>query len=227
MSRRSPVSLSLCVVGVLAVLLTGVAPVAAEDPPEKSGDANASTATSDQPAQNGQPELKAKTSSKRGNSLADVAGRIKLHKPDAEGGSGIVISDRNLQKVSAKGRISVAGTTEPASDQQAQPPEGAAGEAEENPANQLAKQYQEQKRKVAELEATLESYDKQLAAPNPDPHYAYSHQSPQNRAPGVQDPATVKRDETAKQLEQERTRLEQIRRQAEQAGVRFEDTPKK
>jgi hypothetical protein len=210
------------------------APVVAEDPPEGRSEDDQKATASEQTQKEEEPVLKAQPTAKRGSSLADVAGRIKLNKPPADGGSGVVISDQNLQKVSSKGRISVAGVADPVASEEAAGAAGQTGagapggaDAQNNPANALLEQYLAQKRKVDELEALVAHYDKQLDEPNPDPHYVYSHQSPQNRAPGVQDPAITKRDDAAKQLEEERKQLDEARRKATEAGVRLEEPAKK
>ena len=68
----------------------------------------------------------------------------------------------------------------------------------------------------------LASYDEQLAAPPADPHYAERRNSPQNRAPGVVDPAQGKRDAYAAELEKERAILKDLEKRAKAAGVRVD-----
>jgi len=234
MTRCTACSWNVVMAAALVAVVMMAAPVLAEDPPKGESEEATKEAASEKTQKAEEPVLKARPTAKRGSSLADVASRIRLNKPPADGSSGVVISDQNLQKVSSKGRISVAGAVEPVAGEQA---DGAGGQTvagapgnpdpQNNPANALLEQYLAQRRKVDELEALVAHYDKQLAEPNPDPHYAYSHNSPQNRAPGMQDPATTKRDNAAKQLEEERKKLDEARRKATEAGARLDETATK
>jgi hypothetical protein len=203
---------------LMMVSMIGI-PVMAEDPPEGTQGEPSSQEEAKQASQE-QPVLKSSSSSKQANSLAEAASRIRLQKPAGERSSGLVITNDNLKQTGAKASVSVAGGGEQSSaTQSAGSTTQATSAGTGNPANALVQQYHAQKRNVDLLEERLASYDEQLKQPNRDPHYADYHTSPQNRAPGVQDNAQMKRDNTAKELAQEKQKLEALRRQAVDAGV--------
>lgn len=146
---------------------------------------------------------------------------IKLQKPQDDGSGSLVISDHNVKSVGkdaavSQGSGSVAGSAvAPApSAPSAQQPSAATS------ANAAAEELQAQRIKVQNMETQLADYDRQLAEPSPDPHYPKYQDAPQFRSPGVIDPAQGQRDRLAKQLEQERARLQELEKKAKQAGVR-------
>jgi hypothetical protein len=234
MSRQNRSPWIVTLVMMLAVSLPMAVPALAEDPPEQPPEDPEKAEGAETPGSEA-PVLGSKTSTTKGSSLADVAGRIRLNKPAADG-SGVVISNDNLSKVSSKGKISVAGSStpassaagsgEPASTAGAGAAASADADAAKSPANELITRYFDQKNKVDTLQFRLDDIDRQLAQPSPDPHYQYEHNSPQNRAPGVQDQGAVQREEVAKELAAERAKLEAIRREAQQKGIPLEE-PKK
>jgi len=189
---------------VAAGLTLGAAvPCLAEDPPKED------------------PELKQEAGQHEAppaGSLAAAASKIKLQKPaEGEGGT-VVITDKNIKKsgagaaVSQGSGVSSAGVT---------PTLGASqGSSVASNANQLAAQVLAQKAKVDNMEAQLASYDKQLAAPSPDPHYPNYGNAPQFRSPGVVDPAHGKRDAYAAELEKEKAKLRDMEKRAQQAGAK-------
>jgi hypothetical protein len=203
----------------LAALLIAI-PASAEEP--RQGEETESKETAEQAQQ---VTLKSKKPSSGKNSLAAAASKIRLQRPEGEGSSAFVITDENLKRVSSKGNVSVAGGGQAAAE-----PGAATGSAagtataagEENPANAVVQQYQEQTRTVRGLEERLKLYDEQLEEPSRDAHYPYTHRSPHLRAGGQQDRATAKRDEVAKQLEQEKKKLDAIRSQARREGIQLQ-----
>jgi hypothetical protein len=210
--------------GVLALAPFGVAadePAHQEEQPkERAQEQEAGEAEPVKPAANAET-LKDSRPVVSGNSLAAAASRIRLNRP---AGEGVVISNDNLDDVAAEGTVSVAGgvaSTPPATaaaPQEPGQPAAPGGEAG-NPANALVAQYQEQQRTVKGLEERLANFDSQIAEAPEDPHYPQSQSSPQNRAPGVQDRAQMQREALAKELDQARKALDQIRRRARREGV--------
>jgi hypothetical protein len=189
---------------------------------EEPTDSDRPVASEQQPEQ---PVLKTGSSSK-GNSLAQAASRIRLQRPASGDGSGLVITNDNLQKVGSKGNLSVSGSSaagaapEPATSVAPDAGPGAAGA--QNPANDMVRQFQEQQRAVDALEERLKNFDEQLAQPSRDPHYQSSHNSPHLRAGGVQDTAQTRRDQLAKELESEKKKLEAIQEQARRNGLQLQ-----
>jgi hypothetical protein len=219
MDRQTRARGTVATAWILAAALMMGVPAVAEDPPEGTEGETSSQQAAEQGSQD-QPVLKSKASSKQANSLAAAASRIRLQKPAGDGSSGLVISNDNLKQTGAKASMSVAGGGgQTAAARSAGTTSQATAAGAGNPANALVQQYHQQKRSVDLLEERLASYDEQLKQPNRDPHYADYHSSPHNRAPGVQDSAQKKRDDTAKQLAQEKQKLEALRRQAVDAGV--------
>jgi hypothetical protein len=214
---------SLCAPSVgwlLAIIAIAALPVAAEDPPEETQGEQATQQATGQESSS-EPVLKSKPSTSSGNSLAAAASRIKLQKPAGEAGSGLVISNDNLKRAGSGGVMSVgSGATQaPAAQPSAASPEQGAAAGADNPANALVAQYHQQKQNVDLLTERLENYDKQLAQPNRDAHYADYHSSPHNRAPGVQDVNQLQRDALAKELEQEKKKLDALKKQAADEGI--------
>jgi hypothetical protein len=207
---------------LLAVVLMIGVPAAAEDPPQATeGEASPQEAV-EQGSQD-QPVLKSKASSGQANSLAAAASKIRLQRPAGDGSPGLVITNDNLKQTGAKASLSVAGGGgQAAAAQSAGATTQATAAGTGNPANALVQQYLQQKRNVDLLEERLKSYDEQLKQPNRDPHYADYHSSPYNRAPGVQDSAQMKRDDIAKQLAQEKQKLDAIRNQAQREGIQLQ-----
>jgi hypothetical protein len=220
MARQRKLTSAPFVGWLLAIMAIVAFPVAAEDPPEQNQDEQApQEATTKESAT--EPVLKSKPSSGSGNSLAAAASRIKLQKPAGDAGSGLVISNGNLKRAGSGGVMSVgSGANQaPTAQQKKASPEQAAAEGAENPANALVAQYHDQKKNVDLLSERLKMYDEQLAQPNRDPHYADYHNSPHSRAPGVQDTNQLQRDALAKQLDQEKKKLDALKRQAADDGI--------
>ncbi len=189
---------------VAACLTLGLAaPASAEDPPKEDPESKQAAEQQEAPP---------------AGSLAAAASKIKLQKP-AEGEDGaVVITDKNYKKTGAGAAVSQGSGVSAAG---SAPALGASGSSPvASNANQLAEQLLAQKAKVDNMEAQLASYDEQLAAPPVDPRFPNSSQSPQFRSPGVVDPAQGKRDAYAKQLEQERAKLADLEKRAQQAGVK-------
>ncbi len=184
---------------------------------QKAPSAEEAGATADgrEPAQQADQLRKAPPPS---NSLAAAAARIHLRRPADEGRGPVVITNQNLGEVAGRGTVSEGGgvgsssvvSAAPAGDQQ---------KGDVNPANELVGRYLEQTRTVEGLEARLKNFDQQLAKPARDPHNPQSQNSPQFRAPGVVDNAQKQRDEVAKQLAEERAKLEALRARARREGV--------
>jgi hypothetical protein len=217
---------------VLPALLLAIglaAPVAAEDPPQEEPE---QTQTEEQAAKRAEaaektpeqqqemPALGSARGTEKGSSLAAAAGKITLQKP-ADGSSGIVISDQNLKTAGQKGAVSQGtGQAAASSPAAAAPGTAAPGEAAANPQNELAARLEQQKLRVQELEERLANLDRQLAEKEQrDPHYRYYHNSPQNRAGGVQDEVQGQRDLLAQELETARTELDRTEAQARRAGI--------
>ena len=202
----------------LAAVLAGGALAMAEEPADSDG-----PVASEQ--QREQPVLKTGSSAK-GSSLAQAASKIRLQRPASGDGSGLVITNDNLQKVGSKGNLSVSGSsaagTAPEPATSAAPDAGPGTAGAQNPANDMVRQFQEQQRAVDALEARLKNFDQQLAEPSRDPHYQSSHNSPHLRAGGVQDTAQTRRDQLAKELESEKKQLEALREQARRNGLELE-----
>ena len=176
-------------------------PAGAEDPPKEQPE-----------QQTGQQQETAPPA----GSLAAAASRIKLQSPVDDGSGSPVISDHNVKSAGkgaavSQGSGSVTGSAAPSA---------AAGQPAAAKANAAADELQAQRVKVQNMEAQLADYDRQLAEPSPDPHYPKYQDAPQFRSPGVVDPAQGKRDQFAQQLEQERAKLQELEKQAKQAGVR-------
>lgn len=214
MTRR-PWTPKVLVVAV-GILLAFASSIAADEPPSDKGQSAEQKQGQEQPPAGGEPALKSQAPAKGGSSLAAAAAGIKLTQPASDGS--VVISNASLKKSASKGTVSVGGGVTSASAAAKPAPASAAGE-KENPANAVVQQYNEQLRTVEGLEARLKNFDEQLKAPARDPHYAYVTGRPHDRAPGVQDPASVQRDALAKQLEAERTKLNTLREQARRQGI--------
>jgi hypothetical protein len=212
--------------GAIAVglMVLPAIPVAAEDEARTQSSTEADQAETQERAQE-QPVLKSAAPAKTGSSLADAASKIRLQTPAQEGG--LVISNHTLQKPGAMGTLSVGGGVSAATGSKTSGTTSAAGAKQgapgsDNPLNALVQQYHEQLAVVQGLEARLEKYDEQLAEPARDPHYPYVTNRPQDRAPGVQDPAKGQRDLLAARLDEERKKLDGIREQARRAGVKLQ-----
>ena len=135
-----------------------------------------------------------------------------------------LISDQNLKKAGAGGTLSEgtgAGLTGPRAGTAAAQggTSGTMGPEETSLANDLILRYHARLAVVEGLELRLANFDRQLAEASTDPHYKNYTDSPQNRAPGVVDPAQRKRDLLAGQLEAEQAKLKVIRDEARRAGV--------
>ncbi len=190
----------LLAVGLVFVVAV---PTLAEDPPKED------------------PELKQEAGQQEAppaGSLAAAASKIKLQKPaEGEGGS-VVITDKNIKKTGAGAAVSQGSGVSATG---AAPALGSSGSSPvASNANQLAEQVLAQKAKVDNMEAQLASYDEQLAAPSPDPHYPNLGDAPQFRSPGVVDPAQSKRNAYAADLEKEKAKLRDLEKRAGQAGVK-------
>lgn len=204
---RRPTKLTTLSRLLLAALLScGLAvPVHAEDPPQEQTEEQASP----------QP-----TPTPQAGSLAAAASRIKLQKPEGDGGGSPVISDHNVKTAGEGASISQGGGTTMNSSPLSMPASPARSSTAAAQANTAADQLQAQRIKVENMEAQLADYDRQLAEPSPDPKYPKYSDSPQFRSPGVVDPAMGKRDQLAQQLDQERAKLQELEKKANQAGSR-------
>ncbi len=165
-----------------------------------------------------QPAAQLRKAPPPSNSLAAAAARIRLHRPADEGKGPVVITNQNLGEVAGQGTISEGGGVGSSPVVSAEP-DGNQQKSDVNPANELVSRYLEQKRTVEALEARVKNFDEQLAKPPRDPHNPQSQNSPQFRAPGVVDNAEKQRDEVAKQLAEERTKLDALRARARREGV--------
>lgn len=208
---------------LLAATLVLVAPGLAQDE-DKGATEKAPPAASEQQAKASEPaqpeERPTATPAKAApkGSLAAAAARIHLRRPPDEGEGGVVISDQNLRQMAAEGTVSEGGGVGGSVVTGDKPAAGEQGGAV-NPASALVGEYLQQKRTVDGLEERLKNFDQQLAKPASDPHFAQSQNSPQFRAPGVVDRAQKQRDDLAKQLAEERAKLDGIRERARRDGV--------
>jgi len=203
----------LCLAGALTF------PAWGDDPPKEEPEAKA------EQAEGAKQDATPKPS---GNSLADAAARIKLQKPAGGEGSGLVISDQNLKKSGSgasvaqgtgaqlSGSAATGSTTQGKKVGTMSPEASALG-------NDIVQRYHAQVAVVRGLEVRLANWDKRLAEGSADPHYPKFSNSPQNRPPGVVDEAEGTRDLLAKQLGEERKKLDGIRKEAQRAGVTLSD----
>ncbi len=203
MGSRAFRSTCFCLLLAAGILCAASLPAGAEDPPQEK------------PKQ--QTEKQQEATPPPG-SLAAAAAGIKLQKADGDDSGSLVISDQNVKKA-GKGAAVSEGSGSVAGSPAVPAPPGQQANAAAS-ANAAADELQAQKVKVQNMEAQLAEYDKQLAAPPTDPKYPKYSNAPHSRSPGVIDPAQGQRDEYAKRLEEERAKLQELEKKANQAGVR-------
>jgi hypothetical protein len=145
--------------------------------------------------------------------LADVAGRIHLHKLAGEEGSTPEITNANLRALAAQGVISTGTATAPSPTPQ---PEAGTTIPIALPPQEVAKaRYEEQLHKVKVMEQDLADFDKSVA----ESRTPQTSSLPQNLPPGVRDQNLITREDAVANLEAEKTKLEELRRRAESEGA--------
>jgi hypothetical protein len=194
---------------VLLVVLSGEPALADETAPTTAAASAAATVPAAAPARLGA----AKTDGKKGG-LAAFAAKAEL-KGAGSGEGKITISNGTLAQTSDNGTLSVGGGVsagaapgagkEPASDVPGEP----------TAAEKWGKSFDEQQKKIAGMEKDLAAFDKQVSD-GTDPYY---DNNIQNRAPGQVDPNLLTRQRAQQEIEAEKAKLEEMRRQARRDGV--------
>lgn len=173
-------------------------------------------AAQEAPPPQGQPEAApAPAAPAPARSLADVAGRIQLNRTAVGEDGRIVISNQNLGKLAGDGRISVAGAVGSAAT-------APAATASQTPADALRgwqQEYEAQFLKVHDLEYDLQDFERRVEE-SQDPYFPFG---PHDRAPETRSPNQVISERGAAELEAERRKLEQIRRDAARQGFELKE----
>jgi hypothetical protein len=138
-----------------------------------------------------------------------------------EGGGqeSIVISDINLNQVARRGRISVGGNLDSSPEvEEVSLPEGVPV-GQPTPEEKWQRDYEAQVERMRRVENEVSDYERRKTT-RTSPYDSYNAHA---RLPGTADPRQVESERARRALERERTRLQQMRREARRRGY---DTPR-
>ena len=167
------------------------------------------------------------TPTPRVRSLADLARRIRLHRPPADHGTPLTITNHNLGELGRGGHLTVVeGGPAPAAPRDGLARDGAEGASGEGaPTGTEAKRqywrqrYREQLKRIEEIRSRIAELDRQIPALWTQ---FYSWDDPAYRDGVIKpklDQALAERDRLAKQLPEEEAKLGRIREEARRDGA--------